>query len=383
MKKECVMIGIGVLMLVIVSLMGVVSGAASPYCNADGDTGWTCIAVPIYTHEGNFTDICINQTHLKAYTCNSNVPNKYSVESYDCSKDGFNCVVDHCDCFGAQTPNSSCSPISGNNCVIHLNDEVNTTFSGADYSIKLVYIDATYAQFQVVDSLGNRQTTTKLTKDGPTYRLLDGTQIKVTDIFYQAGGQMYSVVILEPTTCTDTDGGLNYPDYYYAKGDAIGMFHLGNGILNTTIGTYSDYCDDNKFISEYYCDNSSRGVQSLVGKNYVAEVSYGCPNGCKDGACVSPITCTDSDALNYYLKGNVRGIATCEDAFRVDECYNSRTKLTGGSGDYVVEAICSGSCPAGQMTYCSYGCRSGACLKSAGLQTTRPGIIGWLRNLFG
>jgi len=108
-------------------------------------------------------------------------------------------------------------------------------------------------------------------------------------------------------------------------------------------------------------------------------------NSCVSEPIVPPPqqNCIDSDALNYYLKGNVKGIATCEDTFRVDECYSSKTKLTGGSGDYVFEAICGGNCPAGQLVYCSYGCRSGACLKSTmGLASTRPGIIGWFKNLF-
>lgn len=68
---------------------------------------------------------------------------------------------------------------------INLNEEKTEPVGDKTYKVTLTFIDSDEAQFKVVDSKGNDQSTTKLTKGG-TYKLVDGTQLGVTDISYQA-----------------------------------------------------------------------------------------------------------------------------------------------------------------------------------------------------
>jgi len=75
-------------------------------------------------------------------------------------------------------------------------------------------------------------------------------------------------------SCTDSDGGKNY----YVKGKIYGSF--GKGTL-----TDYDYCTDNTTLGEYYCQD----------KTNVQVIYYGCPNGCKDGACLKPECTINSD----------------------------------------------------------------------------------------
>ncbi|MBU0467424.1 MAG: hypothetical protein ABIG37_01990 [Nanoarchaeota archaeon] len=74
---------------------------------------------------------------------------------------------------------------------ININEEKTMAIDDKSYTITLTYVDSTYSQFDVIDSGGTSQTTTKLAKGG-TYKLSDGTQLGVTDISYQAlaGGVM-------------------------------------------------------------------------------------------------------------------------------------------------------------------------------------------------
>ncbi len=70
------------------------------------------------------------------------------------------------------------------------------------------------------------------------------------------------------TTCTDSDGGLNY----YVKGT------LNEVGVDPKLAT--DFCDDSfpgYNLREYYCDNNGNGQS----------VPYNCPNGCSDGACIT------------------------------------------------------------------------------------------------
>ena len=71
-----------------------------------------------------------------------------------------------------------------------------------------------------------------------------------------------------PPSCSDTDGG-NKP---LIKGTAT-------GILYNVQGSYTDKCETNSVLTEYYCSND--------GLNVIAGTS-GCPAGhtyCFDGAC--------------------------------------------------------------------------------------------------
>lgn len=73
------------------------------------------------------------------------------------------------------------------------------------------------------------------------------------------------------TSCTDSDGGLNYNQ----KGTA---YNCSGSICSSKV---SDYCINNQSLNEYYC--SANSVLSQV---------HTCPSGCANGACISP-KCTD------------------------------------------------------------------------------------------
>lgn len=82
------------------------------------------------------------------------------------------------------------------------------------------------------------------------------------------------------STCTDSDGGLNY----YVKGTTVGPNVYGK------ILTKEDYCTNNGLdqvqsasnIEEYYCDSS----------DFCHGTFYNCPNGCENGACLQATTTT-------------------------------------------------------------------------------------------
>jgi hypothetical protein len=88
-------------------------------------------------------------------------------------------------------------------------------------------------------------------------------------------------------TCTDSDGGLNY----YTRGNVL---VTQNGIPVSGKNA-TDYCTGvGNELMEFICQN-----------NDGLGVTYTCPNGCNDGACIQQNqTCTDSDGgINYYVKG--------------------------------------------------------------------------------
>jgi len=100
------------------------------------------------------------------------------------------------------------------------------------------------------------------------------------------------------TTCTDSDGGLNY----YVKGTISGylLFHSDYNYYE-----HSDSCStsqDGNPLNEYYCDSSS-----------AASTSYNCPYGCSNGACLQqPTNATTAsvsittDKLTYGLNESVQ-----------------------------------------------------------------------------
>src|SRR3989344_3320141 len=88
--------------------------------------------------------------------------------------------------------------------------------------------------------------------------------------------------------CTDTDSGKGY----YTKA-------VVNGLKSAGIAdTLTDYCgtgqEEGKLI-EYFCEPYTQ---------YGRSITYECPNGCSDGACIpdQTSTCTDSDGKNYFTK---------------------------------------------------------------------------------
>lgn len=111
------------------------------------------------------------------------------------------------------------------------------------------------------------------------------------DITIQPNAQIY---VFDPTdklqdypNCKDSDNGIDY----YFKGSLQGRFND-----NTQITNNSDTCQSATQLLEYYCNGRMRQY-----------AYYNCPNGCKDGACISAPAaprCVDSDnGKNYYISG--------------------------------------------------------------------------------
>jgi thiol-disulfide isomerase/thioredoxin len=96
-----------------------------------------------------------------------------------------------------------------------------------------------------------------------------------------------------------------------------------------------------------------------------------CQSGCQDGKCISgetqTPTCTDSDGVNYYLKGytesygmkdydNCRVINSNTDYYNTNEC--------NGENCYVLEFSCTPSLtPYSHVWKCPSACKDGACVK--------------------
>jgi hypothetical protein len=143
----------------------------------------------------------------------------------------------------------------------------------------------------------------------------------------------------ECISCTDSDGGLNY----YVYGAITGIDKDGEG------NPPGDYCwADGNGVMEGYCKPNE----------YIDFISYACPNGCKDGACVHPNKgCTDSDGgLNYYTRGIINGPGK-------DRERNPPADYCWKDGTGVMEGYCT---PEGYVDFssyaCSNGCKNGACV---------------------
>jgi hypothetical protein len=107
----------------------------------------------------------------------------------------------------------------------------------------------------------------------------------------QAVGNTLSNRLVKPDTCTDTDGG--------AKKEVRGIV---SGLRNGKSYSKKDYCQDSNTVKEYVCKG-----------NQMREFLMECEAGevCKIGACVSNMTCVDSDGgVDYYVRGEVSGFAS-------------------------------------------------------------------------
>jgi hypothetical protein len=144
--------------------------------------------------------------------------------------------------------------------------------------------------------------------------------------------------------CTDSDGGKDF----YVKGSIKGSIGSGQG--------YDDVCVDSNFLNERYC--SSDPSQFTY--------NFKCPNGCKDGACLteSTETCFDSDnGVDIYTKGYVK------DSTGVHYDFCSDTKKIG-------EKVCRSGKMEIQYEDCppDYGCKDGVCVLNSA-KISEPKII--------
>ena len=150
------------------------------------------------------------------------------------------------------------------------------------------------------------------------------------------------------TYCNDTDGGINI----YVKGTCY-----------DDIGGYEDYCNNNGYLAEYYC-NYSEG-------NVCTNNTDSCPSNyyCNDGACVEEpeIWCNDSDGQNYLVKGYVNSSA----GYFEDMC--------NYSDDVLKEYVCLYNAPVAYVISCSeqfgsnYYCEDGACVEEEIICTDSDG----------
>jgi hypothetical protein len=169
----------------------------------------------------------------------------------------------------------------------------------------------------------------------------------------------------QTTTCTDSDGGINY----YLKGT---LTNSGSQTNYLTL-THDDFCWSNssgQYVNEFYCSNG-----------YQASKLYLCPDGCLNGACIQPQnqtnrtnTCTDSDGgINYYVKGEAVSSNQSIEG-RIDCCkMSSDMGPCVIEGPYLHEATCNTSGVPSSIFYaCPNGCRDGVCLPVNQTNTTNP-----------
>jgi thiol-disulfide isomerase/thioredoxin len=100
-----------------------------------------------------------------------------------------------------------------------------------------------------------------------------------------------------------------------------------------------------------------------------------CQSGCQNGECISQTTqtetCTDSDGLNYYLKGYVEFHPDKKQAFDTCRVINSNTDYyntyeCSGENCYVLESSCTdiGTAQSHIWKCPSNICKDGACIKA-------------------
>jgi hypothetical protein len=149
--------------------------------------------------------------------------------------------------------------------------------------------------------------------------------------------------------CLDTDFGINF----YEKGGYI----------------FENYI----FLNEDECSGDILNEKYCLGNNYPvgASISYTCPNGCLNGACVEGEeldTCVDSDnGIIYHEKGilNLNGDLYEDRCITFPEAPSSNTEqlIESCSGEkcYLLEYYCSGNTKP-QLFKCEEGCQEGVCL---------------------
>ncbi len=168
------------------------------------------------------------------------------------------------------------------------------------------------------------------------------------------------ILQMDVESCYDSDATNMYPE---------GKNYFEKGVCKDSGGTNPDSCatgsDGSVLLTEYYCNSGKCDVAKDSTTN-----QYGikCAYGCKDGACLDEIKCTDSDGGNNI---NVYGIAEGTNGIEKDTC---GLKLETGQISYVssckencgvIEAICnpSGTSTTMPLQGCSYGCKDGACVR--------------------
>jgi len=140
--------------------------------------------------------------------------------------------------------------------------------------------------------------------------------------------------------CNDSDGGVVYDVF----GTTTGKMTSGGSAQ-----TYHDACKLDQYgyqsytLQEYYCN---------AGTNLVVMEEYVCPNGCHDGVCYPPPSCTETDGGRIYTtKGILTYTTQGFSSNHTDYCTlgDGATRLTEyyclpNNGGMAVEDI---TCPSG------------------------------------
>lgn len=160
-------------------------------------------------------------------------------------------------------------------------------------------------------------------------------------LFFLLSFILFNIKSIGADTCTDSDGGANYLQFGFVT-------VTYTNLSNTSI--HYDLCDplnqSSNLLFEAYCSNNLNGY-----------ISYNCPSGCNNGACLT--TCQDSDGgINYVKQGTVSFTNSLNTY--TDVCENNKnlveffcaTPWDLGSGGYNCNSPGNGT----------YGCSDGACL---------------------
>jgi hypothetical protein len=118
--------------------------------------------------------------------------------------------------------------------------------------------------------------------------------------FDEEGNLLGEATSLVVSKCTDTDGG-NVPNV--------------KGTLTFKSKSYQDVCTSGTIVGEYFCASATQATK--------AEVA--CPNGCSNGACITPPVATCSDGIKNQGETDVdcggpcvacAPVATCSDGIQ-------------------------------------------------------------------
>ena len=144
--------------------------------------------------------------------------------------------------------------------------------------------------------------------------------------------------------------------------------HYVKGYVETPNGTFWDHCSG--FVNyDYHCSIGSDTVSAFT-------TTITCPYQCTDGACIDEELCTDSDGVNYNLKGEVKlsFVNGSSRVFSTDYC-DSSTRLS--------ERTCIGITPAYEYYDCPNGCSNGACSSSSSTNTTNTSTLKTCSQQYG
>lgn len=215
------------------------------------------------------------------------------------------------------------------------------------------------------------------------------------------------------STCSDTDGGVNYRSVGTVSGDFNGRWYSHTDTCDGSV-LYENSCNNGEAVQQSYmcpdgcwegrckdaanhpdplgtcrdsdggrrfnlrgtvttqyngritshtdvCDGRMLFENECVG-NHAEQLSYTCPYGCQNGACVSDVSedsCTDSDrGAIATVRGTVRGYDDGRSYSYTDRCVD---------GNRLAEYVCRGDSPGqyyknDELIYCPYGCEDGRCV---------------------